>query len=104
MGSALYGHPRTPLGVEAMPQWPGPMARRHVARCASLDGWTAASSLMLVEAICSGPGGLDRAARATGRTRGDCAAHWARLMPASYRGGIDNQAQLLTALRQEAGL
>lgn len=92
--------PRTSVGVTAIPQWAPDRIARRVTQAAVLNGWTPASSLALAEAICAGQGGLDRAVRATGRSRDECLAHWNLLFPQSYRGGIDNQAGLLAALRR----
>lgn len=100
MNAPAFNKSRTPFGVTAVPAWNQHLIRRHVARHATHDDWTAASSLALVEAICGGVGGLDRAAAALGRHREECLDQWFRLMPETYRGGIDNQAGLLAALRE----
>ena len=100
MNARAFNKSRTPLGLTAVPAWDRQMIRRHVARNAVRDDWTADASLTLVEAICAGRGGLDRAAAALRRPREECLEQWNRLMPESYRGGIDNQAGLLAALRE----
>lgn len=83
----------------AVPAWEPVRIRRRVAIAALQEGWTPHSSLALVQAILRGAGGLDRAVAVTGRSRDACLAQWNLLFPMSYRGGIDNQAALLAALR-----
>jgi hypothetical protein len=100
MSAPAFNRDRTNLGETAIPQWEPDRARYRVALHASREGWDAASSLALVEAICAPGGGLHRAVRATGRSRNDCLAQWFRLMPETYRGGIDNQKLLLAMLRE----
>ncbi|MBN8292844.1 hypothetical protein JI664_12790 [Rhodobacter sp. NTK016B] len=100
MNAQAFNASRAPIGLTAIPQWEPERIRRRVANVAVQNGWTLTTSLALVEAICAGPGGLDRAARATGRSEAECSAQWELLMPVTYRGGIDNQAGLLAALRE----
>lgn len=100
MNAPAFNKSRTLFGVTAVPAWNQHLIRRHVARHATHDDWTAEASLTLVETICAGRGGLDRAAAALRRPREECLEQWNRLMPESYRGGIDNQAGLLAALRE----
>jgi len=83
----------------AYPLWERGRIERRVARLACAD-WPSRRDLALVEAIIGG--GLDRAVLDTGASRDDCLARWSLLFPAHYRGGIDNQAGLVRALREAA--
>lgn len=83
-------------------QWSPRAAEARVERVlACRRSWTASKSLAMVTLLCAGRG-VSEAARAANVTREQALAHWEDLMPVSYRGGVDNQAYLLAALRNAA--